>query len=159
MIRFSSSPGCFYCTEKISSIVSNFPQRHSCRNSFVKYNLLSLPSLYVYECCLYISKNQHKFVKNNDVRQKHSTKKSLSSCLEEKQKVLLKMRAKRVIPGKVTIFVLMSREIKLLLIVTCLLLQLNGLKHPIRPSGLVTFTFFSHHSATFKGFRKPFNYK
>lgn len=48
----------------------------SCKNIFKKYKILSLPSLFIYELCLYIFKNKDRFLYNKNVhaintRQKH----------------------------------------------------------------------------------------
>ena len=56
--------------KRILRTILNVSQRHSCRELFKKYNLMTVPSLYVFECCMYVHKNKTKFVKNSEV-QKH----------------------------------------------------------------------------------------
>nr|CAH7762921.1 unnamed protein product [Callosobruchus chinensis] len=56
----------FKTQKRIIRILSNITQRSSCKNSFKKFNVLTLPSIVIMELALLIYNNQNDFNRNKD---------------------------------------------------------------------------------------------
>ena len=57
----------FKLQKKAIRIICGSDVQAHCRPLFVKLNVISLPSLYVYNCILYVKKNMNKFLSHHDV--------------------------------------------------------------------------------------------
>ncbi|PSN42699.1 hypothetical protein C0J52_23395, partial [Blattella germanica] len=57
----------FKLQKKAIRIICGSDVQAHCRPLFIKLNVISLPSLYVYNCILYVKKNMNKFLSHHDV--------------------------------------------------------------------------------------------
>lgn len=56
----------FILQKKCIRIIANIDNRHSCRPYFIKLNLLTLPSIYIHDICIFTFKNIKNFTKVKD---------------------------------------------------------------------------------------------
>lgn len=56
----------FKTQKKIIRLIYNLKFRESCRNTFRSQKILTLPSVYMYNCILYTKKNIHRFPRNSN---------------------------------------------------------------------------------------------
>ena len=56
-------------------VLAKLGYRDDCREAYVDFNILTLPSLYIYECLKYITANINSMQRNNDVHA-HATRNS-----------------------------------------------------------------------------------
>lgn len=57
----------FISQKRILRNMANVPNGHTCRHIFVQYKVLTLTSLFIFEMCVYVFKNKHKFNLNKNV--------------------------------------------------------------------------------------------
>lgn len=56
-------PRVFVSQKRILRCIAGVPRGHTCRTLFERYRLLTLPAVYMFEICLYIYSNKHKFLR------------------------------------------------------------------------------------------------
>ncbi|KAF9814712.1 hypothetical protein SFRURICE_014807, partial [Spodoptera frugiperda] len=56
----------FILQKKCVRIIAHINNQDSCRPYFIKYNLLTLPSIYIYDICKFVFKNKNSFTKVED---------------------------------------------------------------------------------------------
>ncbi|KAF9798509.1 hypothetical protein SFRURICE_012537 [Spodoptera frugiperda] len=56
----------FILQKKCVRIIAQINNQDSCRPYFIKYNLLTLPSIYIYDICKFVFKNKNSFTKVED---------------------------------------------------------------------------------------------
>lgn len=67
----------FISQKRIMRTIANLSSDHTCRNVFVQNKILTLTSIFIFEMCVYIFKNKHKFnlckdIHNIDTRYKYN---------------------------------------------------------------------------------------
>ena len=73
----SSLQKVFLLQKRIVRVMVGVSQRQSCKVYFTELGILTLPSLYVYECCTYVHKSRDKFIKNYEIHDKNTRQKNL----------------------------------------------------------------------------------
>lgn len=66
----------FLAQKRVLRCMTGLSSRDTCKNMFKECEILTLPSLFIFELCLYVFKNKNKFARNKDLhdvntRQKH----------------------------------------------------------------------------------------
>lgn len=62
----------FLLQKKCVRIIAQISNRESCKPFFVKYRLLTLTSIYIYDLCLFVHKNINLFPKKKDIHNKNT---------------------------------------------------------------------------------------
>lgn len=71
----SSYANCLFVAQKKSvRLICKMPFRHPCKELFIKLGLMSLPSMYIYQCLLYVKRNFYSFKLNSDVHNYNTRK-------------------------------------------------------------------------------------
>lgn len=56
----------FIAQKRILRCIADVPSAYSCKNIFKDFKILSLPSLYIFEICIYVFMNRNNFILNKD---------------------------------------------------------------------------------------------
>lgn len=70
MVLWGASPAAsqvFVSQKRILRCIASVPRMHSCRPLFKKYNIMTLPCIYIYEVLLFTHKRRHLFINNHDI--------------------------------------------------------------------------------------------
>ena len=51
-------------------MIAGVPPYETCRDIFSKFSILTMPSMYVFELCVYVYNNRDKFALNSDIHSK-----------------------------------------------------------------------------------------
>lgn len=70
------SQSVFISQKRILRSIASLPYSHTCRDVFVQYKLLTLTSLFIYEMCIYVFQNKHKFNLNKDIHSANTRQKN-----------------------------------------------------------------------------------
>lgn len=61
------SSNVFIAQKKILRVMFHLSSFVSCKDVFINYQILTVPSLLIYELCIYIHNNQDKFIKHDNI--------------------------------------------------------------------------------------------
>lgn len=65
---------CFILQKRIIRNIFSLGRTESCISIFKQYNLLTLPSLFMYECAVYVHRNRSQFLRNCDINVSYNTR-------------------------------------------------------------------------------------
>lgn len=66
----------FVSQKRILRTIVGLSSTHTCRKAFVEYNILTVTGLFIFESCVHIFKNKHKYSLNKDIHNAHTRQKN-----------------------------------------------------------------------------------